>query len=60
MGVQDAIRATGFISPKIVVPIHYNTWPVITADPLAFARGVMLDNLAVPKVLDAGQMVVLD
>ena len=59
MGVKDAVIATSFIKPKIVVPIHYNTRPLIKADATAFAREVMLENLAVPKVLNPGQAVVL-
>src|SRR5262245_15984036 len=27
MGPDDALRAVKFLSPKMVVPIHYNTWP---------------------------------
>lgn len=59
MGTKDAVIATEFIKPKIVVPIHYNTWPLIKVDPLMFAREVMLQNLAVPKVLHAGQAIIL-
>ncbi len=57
MGIQDAVIATKFIKPKIVVPIHYNTWPVIQADPIEFSRLVMLENLAIPKVLEPGQYI---
>lgn len=59
MGIADAVRATEFIKPKIVVPIHYNTRPLIEADPVEFSRLVMLDSLAVPKVLKPGQAVVM-
>lgn len=51
MGVDDAIRATDYIRPKFVVPIHYDTWPAIKADSMEFARRVLLDNYAVPKLL---------
>ncbi len=40
MGVEDAVRAVGFVKPKIVIPMHYNTWDVIRADPRAFQRDV--------------------
>ena len=59
MGVEDAIKACGLIKPKIVVPIHYNTWSKIKADDMEFARQVMLAQYAVPKVLRAGQYIVL-
>lgn len=29
MGVDDAIKATGFFNCKNVIGIHYNTFPVI-------------------------------
>jgi L-ascorbate metabolism protein UlaG (beta-lactamase superfamily) len=38
MGVDDAAKAVEFLKPRIAVPIHYNTWPIIAADPEEFAR----------------------
>jgi L-ascorbate metabolism protein UlaG (beta-lactamase superfamily) len=40
MGPEDAVRAVEFISPKRVVPIHYNTFDLIRQDPEDFARQV--------------------
>ena len=37
MDIKDAVRAVEFIKPEIVVPIHYDTFPVIEADPSEFA-----------------------
>lgn len=59
MWVDDAVVACSWILPKYVVPIHYNTWPSIQADAIEFARRVMLDNYAVPKVLRPWQAVIL-
>lgn len=37
MGISDAVKAVEFISPKILtIPMHYNTFPVIEADPEQF------------------------
>lgn len=36
MGPVDAARAVEMIEPRVVIPIHYNTWPVIAQDPEAF------------------------
>lgn len=36
MGPMDAARAVRMIQPKVVIPIHYNTWPVIEQDPEHF------------------------
>ena len=38
MGITDAVKAVEFVSPKIAIPMHYNTFPVIAADPLEFKR----------------------
>ena len=45
MDVADAIRATSFIMPKKVVPIHYNTWDIIKADANKFSDGVKSMNV---------------
>ncbi|MCD4652745.1 metal-dependent hydrolase, partial [bacterium] len=36
MGVSDAAEAVRMLKPKIVVPIHYNTWEIIDQDPASF------------------------
>lgn len=36
MDVEDAILATKMIEPKMVVPMHYNTWEIINADANSF------------------------
>ncbi|WP_042345361.1 metal-dependent hydrolase [Bacillus massiliigorillae] len=36
MGPEDAALAVEFLNPKQVVPIHYNTFPVIGQDPQKF------------------------
>jgi L-ascorbate metabolism protein UlaG (beta-lactamase superfamily) len=53
MGVEDAVRAVGFVKPKIVIPMHYNTWDVIRADPRAFQRDV--GNQAQVVILAPGE-----
>lgn len=40
MGIEQAARAVEMIRPGLAVPMHYNTWPVIAADPEAFRRRV--------------------
>jgi len=40
MGPEDALEAVELLQPKLVVPIHYNTFPVIEQDGEAFARQV--------------------
>jgi L-ascorbate metabolism protein UlaG (beta-lactamase superfamily) len=40
MGVAEAMMAANFIGAKTVIPIHYNTWDKIAADPLALKSAV--------------------
>lgn len=40
MGIEDALKAVELVNPRVVIPMHYNTWPVIAADPEAFAAQV--------------------
>ncbi|MGC9361334.1 MAG: metal-dependent hydrolase [Candidatus Syntrophosphaera sp.] len=40
MGIDDAVRAVEYVQPKNVIPMHYNTWPVIKADPQLFASKI--------------------
>jgi len=40
MGPDDAVRAVEFIRPKVVVPMHYNTFDLIRQDPEAFREKV--------------------
>lgn len=59
MDVTDAIEAIALMKPKFAVPMHYNTRPKLKADDQLFAREIMTQNLAVPKVLRPWQAVVL-
>ena len=36
MGVKEAVKAVQLIRPRIAIPMHYNTFPVIKADPNKF------------------------
>ena len=40
MDIDDAVKAADFIKAKVVVPIHYNTFELIKADPLEFKNKV--------------------
>lgn len=59
MGPDDAIRAVKMIAPKIVIPIHYNTWPLIAQDPYAWATRVREETDAKPVVLTPGESLTL-
>jgi L-ascorbate metabolism protein UlaG (beta-lactamase superfamily) len=40
MGIDDAVRAARFVKAGICIPMHYNTFDVIRADPHEFVRKV--------------------
>ena len=52
MGPDDALRAVKFIKPKVVIPAHYNTWPLIEQDPYAFKERVEKETDAKCVVLE--------
>ena len=55
MGPEDALKAVKLIEPKIVVPIHYDTFEVIQQDPHAFAQRVEEETSAKCVVLKPGE-----
>ncbi|OIJ10942.1 metal-dependent hydrolase [Anaerobacillus arseniciselenatis] len=52
MGPEDAAVAASWLKARKVVPIHYNTFPVIEQDPKAFVA--MLESGIEGKVLSSG------
>jgi L-ascorbate metabolism protein UlaG (beta-lactamase superfamily) len=40
MGPDDAVLAVEMLKPAVVVPMHYSTWPLIKADPVAWQQAV--------------------
>ena len=45
MDIADAVHATDFIQPRMVMPMHYDTFELIQADPKEFAKRVDCDCL---------------
>ena len=39
IGIDDALYALKLLNPKNVIPMHYNTFPVIEVDVNEFANG---------------------
>ena len=58
MGITDAVRATELVKPKVAIPIHYNTFPVIEADPQEFRKKVEAVGIN-SRVLDYGEEIKL-
>jgi len=40
MGITDAVKAVELADPDVAIPMHYNTFPVIEADPLEFKQRI--------------------
>jgi L-ascorbate metabolism protein UlaG (beta-lactamase superfamily) len=40
MGIEDAVKAVEFVHPTVAIPVHYNTFPVIQANPDEFKTKV--------------------
>lgn len=55
MGPEDALRAVKLIQPKVVIPIHYNTWELIAQDPNAWAERVHKETNTKAVVLKPGE-----
>ncbi|WP_339732423.1 metal-dependent hydrolase [uncultured Gimesia sp.] len=55
MGPEDSVRATKMIAPKRVMPMHYNTWPLIEQDAAAWAEQIRARTEADPIVLEPGE-----
>jgi L-ascorbate metabolism protein UlaG (beta-lactamase superfamily) len=53
MGIDDAVKAVEFLRPKRVVPFHYDTFPVIAADPKVFADKVKGSQVSILKPGDS-------
>jgi len=54
MGPDDSIKAVNYLKPKFVLPMHYNTFPVLQQDAAAWADRIHKETGAEPIVLDPG------
>ena len=55
MGPDDALRAVKMLEPKVVIPIHYNTWGLIAQDANAWAERVQKETKTKAVVLKPGE-----
>lgn len=58
MGIDDAVKAVEFVSPETAVPMHYNTFPVIEADPDEFCTTLSKRGRAC-RVMEFGETIEL-
>ena len=55
MGPDDALRAVKMLKPKMVVPVHYNTFPLINQDTDAWKARVEAETETKVVVLQSGE-----
>jgi L-ascorbate metabolism protein UlaG (beta-lactamase superfamily) len=55
MGPDDALRAVKLLQPKVVIPIHFNTWELIAQDPNSWASRVERETTTRVHVLKPGE-----
>lgn len=55
MGPDDALRAIQLLNPLMVIPCHYNTFPPIRQDGLAFKKRVETETTARCLLLNPGE-----
>ncbi|KRE69853.1 metal-dependent hydrolase [Paenibacillus sp. Soil750] len=58
MGPEDAVIAAGYLKADTVVPMHYNTFPVIEQDPNAFVASLEEEGIK-GLVMAPGQQITL-
>jgi len=59
MGPSDAAEAANLLKPGNVIPMHYNTWPIIAQDPTAFKKDVE-ERFNIPvHIVNPGQEITL-
>ncbi len=56
MDVDDAVRAAGFLKAKVAVPMHYDTFDIIKADPRRFVAQCEAKGLKATHVAPGGTL----
>jgi len=60
MDIEDAVKAVKLLRPVTVVPMHYNTFPLIEADPLEFKRLVERETRSECEILKPGESLTVE
>ena len=55
MDPDDALRAVKLLEPRVVIPVHYNTWPLIEQDVDAWAERVEKETKAKCAAIKPGE-----
>jgi len=57
MGTREAMMAANFVGAKTVIPIHYNTWDRIAADPVPFKTALERTTDLTVRILKPGESI---
>ncbi len=61
MGPREAAYACRLISPRVVIPMHYKTFPVLTGTPGEFERQMKANSVDIPiRALKPGESLEVD
>lgn len=55
MGIEEAVKAIELLKPKMAIPMHYNTFPPIRADPALFKELVEKRTATKVVILKPGE-----
>jgi L-ascorbate metabolism protein UlaG (beta-lactamase superfamily) len=59
MGPEEAMMAAEYIGSSLVIPMHYNTWPVISQDPVPFKKAIEKTTDIRVEILQPGERLTL-
>ncbi len=59
MGPDDALRAVKLLTPKYVVPYHYDTWGLIAQDPAVWEKRVETETSSKVRLLKPGESIAI-
>ena len=60
MGIEDAAQAAKLLGAKKIIPVHYNTWPVIEQDAQEFKALAEKENQAEVLIVEPGETLELN
>ena len=56
MDIEEAVEAVAMLKPKYVVPMHYNTMPIMRLDPQEFKSQAEAASQAQVRIMQAGDI----
>jgi L-ascorbate metabolism protein UlaG (beta-lactamase superfamily) len=60
MGIKEAVKAVELVNPKVAIPMHYDTFPVIEANPKQFYQKVIDKGKSKVEIMTPGDTIDID